>query len=526
MSQEEFDRDHRSTLWRGRDRLVDAFRSDRNITGVGVGYRYRGGEPTDEPVVIAAVAKKRPEAHVARTRMLPQHLDIDGTRYGVDIIEAGPFRTGPTAATADGEPMVRDDTNTFWRPLEPIYQRIRPALQGCTIANEANVGSGTFGCLVRDRTDGTLCLLSNNHVLANLNQAFPGRLILQPRTFEPDPANGIANLKRYIPLRFDPANPGNVDCAIAEVIDPTLVSKNVALGLMPPISRQHPAVGLLFAGDTAANILICDMGEVLRQLNVTLLADEAVRRAELGMHVDKVGSATRYTATEVIGLDFTIPVSHGFPGVPDPMWISGAHLVANGGWFGDSGSVVCAGGNNDRPVYVLAGPCFVIPIIPDMYDLPDTATTAFADRIRDEFLALTLVGRLLIQVLYLNSETVISRTEGVEASDDEKFYANDLYAKYRDFMEAALDDPDDPRFVVTQEHLDDTSLALYGFSLRATEEESQAAGQLYDQVLTRTVGMNYRQLLAFMNDISVYNEVYDILATIPGLVMRDRDTTF
>ncbi|GAB3409863.1 hypothetical protein [Flindersiella endophytica] len=523
MIQEEFDRDHRGTLRHGRDELARAFRSDRNVTAVGLGYRHRDGEPTDEPVVIAAVAKKRPEAHVARTRMLPQHVDIDGTRYGVDVIEAGPFRTGP--AVAGGEPMVRNAANTAWQPLQPILDRLRPALEGAQIGNEAGIGAGTFGCLVRDRTDGTLGLLSNNHVLANLNGSVAGRAILQP-AFDANLANTIANLKRYVPVGFTQATAGTVDCAIAQVTDPALVSKNVAFGLMPPISSAHPAVGLLFAGDSYANIMICDMGQVLSQLNVDLLATSAVRTATLGMNVDKVGHTTRYTASKVAGLDFTLEIQHGMPGLPATYWIKGVHLVAYAGWAGDSGSVVCAGGNADRPVYTKAGPCFAFPNIPNMYDLPATATAAFGDRIRDEFLALTPVGRLLIQVLYLNSDKVISRTSGVEASDAEKIYANNLYTKYRTFMEQALNAPDDPRFVFTQEHYNDTNQALYGFSLRATREEADAANKLYTQVLNRAIGMTYRQLLAFMSDISVYNEVYNILAVVPGVVMRERAKTF
>jgi hypothetical protein len=514
MSQAEFDRDHRRTLGLGRDRLVDAFRSDRNVTAVGVGHRFRGGQLTDEPVVIAAVAKKRPEAHVGRTQMLPRHVDVDGKRYGVDVIEAGPFSLDPTA---DVEPRVRNEADLGWHVPVPLDSRLRPAAQGSSLTNTEGFSLGTFGCLARDKTDGTLCIVSNNHILALYNGGHPGDLILQPGESDDD-ADAIARLKRFVPLSFNQNAPVTVDAAIAQVLDPALVSKNVALGLMPPISWAHPAIGLVVAGDHSGNTVICDMGDSLRQLNVELLTTDAVRPAEVGMIVDKVGRTTRYTSSYVIALDLTVAVWIHIS-LPDRLFFKNLHLVANLSWVGDSGSVVCAGGDGNRPVIGWNLGCFVLPLVPDMYDLPATATPEFADRIR-EFLALTPVGNLLIQVLYLNADTLVSRTEGVEASDDEKYYANDLYAKYRDFMEAALDDPDNPRFVVTQEHLDDTSLALYGFSLRATPEESEAAGQLYDRVLTRTLGMNYRQLLAFMSDISVYNEVYDILATIPGIVMR------
>jgi hypothetical protein len=49
---------------------------------------------------------------------------------------------------------------------------------GVSIGNEGEWSSGTLGCRVKDGS--AVYILSNNHVLANSNEAEPGDAILQP----------------------------------------------------------------------------------------------------------------------------------------------------------------------------------------------------------------------------------------------------------------------------------------------------------------------------------------------------------
>ncbi|MEV5962930.1 hypothetical protein AB0L70_14275 [Kribbella sp. NPDC051952] len=515
-AQEQFDRDHRALLRQGRDGLRHRFAGDPNVTGFGVGYRIRGGERTNEPAVLALVAKKRPENHVARSRLLPSTVQVSGRTYGVDVIEAGPFSFAPPA----GEDTLRVLGGDGWHTPVPITDKYRPATEGSGIANVEGFGTGTFGAVVRDRTDQKICLLSCNHVVANLNLGRVGQHIAQPGD-NLDDANTVARLKRFVPLSFAAGSPGTVDAGIAEVIDESLVGKGIVQGLMPPISASHPAIGVLFAGDNHGNIFICDMQRTLDALNVDLLPSNAVAAARLDMNVEKVGRTTGHTANIVTGLDFSISVSTGgLPGVPPVVYMTGVHLINSFGWAGDSGSVVCAGGEANRPVYTLVDGCFLIPIVPDMYDLPATATTEFGDRLRDEFLALSRVGRLLVSVIYLNEDLVRSKTEGVEASSDEKYQANQLYTKYRDFLERALDNPDDPGTVLTDDDLTSAATAMLGVKLRTTPAQYAVAEALYKDVLVPAKGKNFRQMIDYLNDPEVYRTVYSRLATDPELILQ------
>jgi hypothetical protein len=102
---------------------------------------------------------------------------------------------------------------TFW------YQtKQRPLLAGLSIGHFA-VTAGTLGCFVIGRgTAGRVMLLSNNHVLANENNARTGDSIIQPgpADFGQHPADTIGHLAKFVRLK----RRGNaVDAAIATLAD-------------------------------------------------------------------------------------------------------------------------------------------------------------------------------------------------------------------------------------------------------------------------------------------------------------------
>ncbi|GAA1209283.1 hypothetical protein [Prauserella alba] len=213
---------------------------------------------------------------------------------------------------------------------------------GASIGHVA-VSAGTMGCLVRDVADGSRQVLSNNHVLANTNDAEVGDPVVQP-----GPADGgseaddrVATLTRWVDVVED----GNrVDCAIAAPTDDGLVSEEVMDDQMPPVSPEHPAVGLLFAGDCSGRIIGCRMSAVLEELHVALVAgDDAVAEPEEDMVVEKVGRTTEYTSSVIEDDDAVVMV--GFGGITAEF--VDCFAVPEFGHAGDSGSVICAGGRGD-----------------------------------------------------------------------------------------------------------------------------------------------------------------------------------
>lgn len=46
-----------------------------NVVGVGIGFRERGGERTDEPVIVVSVTEKVPQVMLAPEETIPRELD-------------------------------------------------------------------------------------------------------------------------------------------------------------------------------------------------------------------------------------------------------------------------------------------------------------------------------------------------------------------------------------------------------------------------------------------------------------------
>jgi hypothetical protein len=100
--------------------------------------------------------------------------------------------------------------------------------------------SGTLGSLVS--AGGIQYILSNNHILADQDQAQPGENISQPGLVDTgcQPATTVANFTTAVPLG------NNVDCAIAAVISGEMNSTGDIEGIgIPSINVKPPAVGLM-----------------------------------------------------------------------------------------------------------------------------------------------------------------------------------------------------------------------------------------------------------------------------------------
>jgi hypothetical protein len=147
------------------------------VIGVGIGYRDVKGERTNEVTLVALVEQKVPIDSIPPQDRVPE--DINGLR--TDVIEVGKIvaQLGP-----------RDR----YRPVIPV---------GVSIGHY-KVTAGTIGAIVYDRVTNEPLILSNNHVLANSNDALIGDPILQPASVDrgQNPADVVARLERFKALRY------------------------------------------------------------------------------------------------------------------------------------------------------------------------------------------------------------------------------------------------------------------------------------------------------------------------------------
>ena len=174
-------------------------RSMGTVVGVGLGSLLDDGQLAEAPGA-ACVALYTAEP-------VPTSTAINYMRgvYGV------------TALDAD-EAYVRA---VHTGPIDLLAHRfrMRPAPGGVSVGHR-DVTAGTLGCLCRGRQaprDGLTLVLSNNHVLANVNQGASGDPVYQSGPYDGGAvaANQIGSLERFVRIRFDRNNV--LDCATAEV---------------------------------------------------------------------------------------------------------------------------------------------------------------------------------------------------------------------------------------------------------------------------------------------------------------------
>jgi hypothetical protein len=211
-------------------------RAPANLVGFGVGVRYRRGEPTGEKAVLGLVERKVEPSELDKEDLLPKEYDVvEVGQIFAHVIAEPPPSAEVAAPVRDGRRAILE------APVVPqlgpgrLTRHMRPCQGGFSIGHY-KITAGTLSTCVYDILPGAsispprpgiglpaqFYALSNNHVLANSNNAFIGDPILQPGPINGGsvPADVIAHLARYVPIQFSPPVPlflqrNLVDCAIA-----------------------------------------------------------------------------------------------------------------------------------------------------------------------------------------------------------------------------------------------------------------------------------------------------------------------
>ncbi len=249
----------------------------RNVVGVGLGYKVSAGGATDELSLIVSVTRKMPPDVLSQKDMVPQRLN--GVR--TDVVELGVIRA------FDLGPRDR------WRPVVP---------PGVSVGHH-RITAGTFGCLVR-RGD-QVFILSNNHVLADVNGGEAGDAILQPGPSDAGTAQDqIATLSDYVPIDFGTAPP---ECSVADWSAKLLNYVAGALGSSHQLQAVKQTQGVNRVDAALATPLSPDgvSSEILY-----IGAPIGVGEATLGTPVQKTGRTTGYTQGVITQIDATLRVDY------------------------------------------------------------------------------------------------------------------------------------------------------------------------------------------------------------------------
>jgi len=252
------------------DKFLAPEKAPANVVGMGYGVKWSNGEPTGKPALLALVTQK---------------VDKEELRPG-DLI---PKKIGdmPTDVLAIGEPFA-GQAEPLEVSIQLLARRARPASGGYSVGHK-NITAGTIDTCVYDMVGAPgnpvgipnhYYILSNNHVLANSNNATPGDPVLQPGPFDggSDPSDRIAALSRFIPITFEPPVP--------RALHRNIVDAAVAEGQFHDLKREIHWVGHLRGWRPRAQVTV---GTVLQ----------------------KTGRTTNYTTGRITAVNATVDVNYG-----------------------------------------------------------------------------------------------------------------------------------------------------------------------------------------------------------------------
>jgi hypothetical protein len=157
-------------------------------------------------------------------------------------------------------------------------KKARPLKIGASIGHY-RITAGALGGFLRSRDDGSVLILSNNHVLANENKARKGDPILQPGDLDggANPADKVGELLRFVRLKREGIN--LVDCAAA-TIDPEIEFDPQAItgvgklaGLGDAILAEDDAVRKVgrTTGKTGGRVTAFELDDVIVRFDMGLL---------------------------------------------------------------------------------------------------------------------------------------------------------------------------------------------------------------------------------------------------------------
>jgi hypothetical protein len=295
----------RSVLKENRSELL----TRSNLVATGIGYKVTKGEKSPTLSIVCSVTKKLPASSLSARDRVPTTVNNIPT----DVVETGPIRA-----------------------LQSHTAKYRPAPGGVSIGHR-DITAGTLGCLVKK--GGQIFILSNNHVLANSNEANPGDPILQPGPYDGGryPEDHIANLQQFVPISFD------------EQTSQCSLTRGLA-SFYNGIVRLFGGADLLKAVRIRAEENKVDAA-IARPLNDQDVRSEILEigmvkgltQGELGMAIKKSGRTSGLTTGEIQQVDVTVNVQYGAGRIAR---FSDQLLAGPMSQGGDSGSAVLDNSNN------------------------------------------------------------------------------------------------------------------------------------------------------------------------------------
>ncbi len=263
-----------------KDRNLKKLKQIKNVIGVGIGHKITNGKDTGELCLSVLVTKKMAFYELSNKDFVPKIIDNNPT----DVKEVGEIVA-----------------------LKARTERWRPAPGGVSIGHYS-ITAGTLGGFVKDTATNETLILSNNHVMANSNNASIGDTILQPGPADGGkvPQDRIADLERYVSIQFK--DTGDSDCSIANQISAFL---NFLAKIVGSKHRMFAAKIELEYNEVDAAVAKPAWNDVITNDIIDIGVITGTRTAEINMPVRKSGRTSGTNTGEIKDVNVNIDVGYG-----------------------------------------------------------------------------------------------------------------------------------------------------------------------------------------------------------------------
>lgn len=285
----------------------------QNVVGVALGNKIKAGKDTGKSALLVLVNQKlAPDLLADDDKVKPKYAEIP-----TDVMEVGDIFAG-------GGPLPASEEEVGSLVLT---KKVRPAMGGYSVGHP-NITAGTIATCCYDAQPfpsipGRYYILSNNHVLADCNDASIGDPIYQPGPFDGGGLSDvIAHLSAFVPIQWIPAT-GTPPC--------NYVDAAIAQGPFHDLNREIYWIGYV------------------KGYNFT---------PQVGDIVEKTGRTTNFTTGRVLAVNATVNVNYGAGRMAR---FCRQILTTRMSAGGDSGSLVCD--LNERAVGLLFAGSWLITVV-------------------------------------------------------------------------------------------------------------------------------------------------------------------
>lgn len=289
-----------------KEKINDLFQSKQNagVKSVGLGYKYKNGERTDEIGIVFSVLQKKLKSDLSKDQILPSSIVIEGDLINTDVIEMEPIKLVNCYSGADPNLVQLQNPQPSGGPF-PMRGGIQIYQFPTGWTNTATIG--TLGFFATDNVNGKIVGVTNSHVSVFKRQ-IASQAVQEPNnTIEPVkwsidnqfyhptatvfPGNNFCcqRINRYVPILAKPAINYVDGCLL--IPNPNYIDNN-SYRMIQPIDQPTYPSSMPFATTAEIDNLLSTNGANLGRIYSTgrTTGPKGWGSGECRMFVSQVGA--------------------------------------------------------------------------------------------------------------------------------------------------------------------------------------------------------------------------------------------